>query len=230
MTLKACAQHLSLIDEQYQPGLNIVDQLRDDDARAHVFRVFAAATPEKRLLGSGSFLLWISGQRDEHAGPSFDDAAVCTLFSSLVTLEELLRALYEADNQRVLRVTPDHGVVRCHLAMLDDQPGELLKATRLKQLFRHYGIEEACIRSFIAVKAVRNLAFHGCWGAFPSPWSRYTHLVVKLIFTLCSIAHFYALKNAPEALMTAEHNEARRRAYFFALECGGGGCPPTTDN
>ena len=48
---------------------------------------------------------------------------------------------------------------------------------------------------------------------------------MKLIFTLCSIAHFYALKNAPEVLMTAEHNEARRRAYFFALERGGGRLP-----
>jgi hypothetical protein len=190
--------HLALIDEQYGPGLNIVDQLRDDEARQHVFKVLATATPDKRLMGSAGFLLWISGQRDEHAGHPFDDAQqFAALFGSLLTLEELLRALYEANGQRVLRVTPGGNVVRCHLAMLDDQPGELLERPRLETLFRHYGIEEKCVGSFLAVKAVRDLAFHGCWEALPKPWARYTHLVVKLIFTLCSIAHFEHLRQRP---------------------------------
>jgi hypothetical protein len=190
--------YLARIDEQYGPGLNIVDQLRDDDARKHVFKVLATATPDKRLLGSAGFLLWISGQRDEHAGQQFDDAQqFAALFGSLLTLEELLRALYEANGQRVLRVAPGSGVVRCHLAMLDDQPGELLERPCLETLFRHYGIEENCVNSFLAVKAVRDLAFHGCWEALPKPWARYTHLVVKLIFTLCSIAHFEPLRHPP---------------------------------
>ncbi len=221
------AKHLALIDEQYGPGFNIVDQMKDDVARAHVFKVLAAATPDKRLLGSAGFLLWIAGQRDEHAGSAFDDAQqFAALFGSLVTLEELLRALYEANNQRVLRVTPSGGTVRCHLAMLDDQPGELLEADCLKQLFQHCGIEEACIRSFLAVKAVRDLAFHGCWGALPRPWARYTHLAVKLIFMLCSIAHFSPPRKAGDALTAEEHEKARRRAYSFALERGGGKLPP----
>src|SRR3954466_13833270 len=105
--------------------------MKDDDARSHVFKVLSAATPDKRLLGSAGFLLWISGQRDEHAGGPFDDAQqFAALFGSLLTLEELLRALYEANGQRVLRLTPDGETVRCHLATLDDQPGELLEPAR----------------------------------------------------------------------------------------------------
>lgn len=187
--------HLALIDEQYSPGLNIVDQMKDDDTRKHVFKVIATATPDKRLLGSAGFLLWISGQRDEHTNEPLNDAQqFATLFGSLLTLEELLRALYEANGQRVLRVTKGRDAVRCHLAMLDDKPGELLERSRLEMLFKHYGIEENCIQSFHAVKAVRDLAFHGCWEALPRPWARYTHLAVKLIFTLCSIAHFDTLR------------------------------------
>ena len=186
--------HLARIDEQYGPGLNIVDQLQNDDARTHVFKVLSTATPDKRLLGSAGFLLWISSQRDEHANQPYDDPQqFAALFGSLLTLEELLRALYEANGQRVLRITPGNGVLRCHLAMLDDQAGELLERSSLEKLFQHYGIEENCVSSFFAVKAVRDLAFHGCWDALPKPWARYTHLVVKLIFTLCSIAHFKAL-------------------------------------
>jgi hypothetical protein len=192
------AAQLALIDEQYGPGYNIVDQIRDDEARDHVFKVLSVATPDKRLLGSAAFLLWISGQRDEHAGEPFDDAQqFAALFGSLLTLEELVRALYEANSQRVLRVTPGGDVVRCHLAMLDDQPGELLERRALEALFRHFGIEEKFVSSFLAVRAVRDLAFHGCWEALPKPWARYTHLVVKLIFTLCSIAHFKPLRGRP---------------------------------
>jgi len=93
----------------------------------HVFRVLATATPDKRLLGWAGFLLWSSGQRNERAGEAFDDAQqFAAIFGSLLTLEELLRALYEANGQSILRIAPGSGVVRCHLAMLDDQSGELL--------------------------------------------------------------------------------------------------------
>ena len=77
----------------------------------------------------------------------------------------------------------------------------------------------------LAVKAVRDLAFHGCWGALPGPWARYTQLVVKLIFTLCSIAHFDPPRKSGDSLTAEEHEEARRRAYGFALERGGGKLP-----
>lgn len=191
-------EHLARIDEPYGPGLNIVDQLQDDEARAHVFRVLDGATPDKRLLGTAAFLLWISGQRDEHAGGPTDDAQqFAALFGGLLTLEELLRGLYETDNQPVLRVTPGgNGMVRCHLAMLDDRAGELLEQARLEHLFRHYGIGAECLSSFSAARAVRDLAFHGAWQALSPPWARYTHLVVKLLFTLCSIAHFRSTTSA----------------------------------
>ncbi|WP_020475862.1 hypothetical protein [Zavarzinella formosa] len=190
--------HASLIDEQYQPGLNIVDQLRDDDAREHVFKVLEAATPDKRLLGSAGFLLWISGQRDEHAGEAFDATQqFAALFGSLLTLEELLRALYEINGQSVLRATPVNSAMRCHLAMLDDNVGELLEPARLNELFRYYGIEEKAAKSFMAIKAVRDHAFHGHWAGLSQPWARYTHLAVKLIFLLCSIAHFGPSKSKP---------------------------------
>ncbi len=139
-----------------------------------MFCVLAVATPDKRLLGIAAFLLWICAQRDEHVGgPTDNTLQFAALFGSLLMFQEPLRGLYEADKQPVLRVTPgDNGTVRCHLALLDDQAGELREQARLEHLFRHYGIEAECLRSFAAVRAGRDLSFHGAWQALSSPWSR----------------------------------------------------------
>ena len=95
---------------------------------------------------------------------------------------------YEVDKQRVLTTIDDgDGILRCHLAMLDDQPGQLLDPTKLGQLFRFAPLDAATQQSFLAVRAVRDKAFHGAWQALPAPWARYTHLTMKVIFLLCSI-------------------------------------------
>jgi len=110
----------------------------DDTARKHVFRVIKILTPDKRLLGCSGFLLWVSGQHDEKVDTSDDAQWFAALFAGLITLEELFRALYEVDGQRVLTTIDDgDGILRCHLAMLDDQPGQLLDPTKLGQLFRY---------------------------------------------------------------------------------------------
>ena len=64
---------IATLTEQFQPGLNLVDQLLDDTARKHVFTVIKTLTPDKRLLGWSGFLLWVSGQHDEKVDTS-DDA------------------------------------------------------------------------------------------------------------------------------------------------------------
>jgi hypothetical protein len=181
-------EHVATIQEQFQPGLNLVDQLLNDEPRRHTFQVIRALVPDKRLLGWAGFLLWVSGQHDEHTGTADEAHHFAALFGGLLTLEELLRALCEVDHQRILRVVSDAGgPLRCYLAMLDDQPGELLDLTRLRSLFRYGRLEDTAVKCFAAVQALRDKMFHGAWRALPRPWAMSTHLVMKMIFKLCAI-------------------------------------------
>ncbi|OWK46918.1 hypothetical protein [Fimbriiglobus ruber] len=182
------ADDVATLTQQFQPGYNLVDQLLDDTARKHVFRVIRILTPDKRLLGWSGFLLWVSGQHDEKVDTTDDAQQFAALFAGLITLEELFRALYEVDKQRVLTTIDDgDGILRCHLAMLDDQPGQLLDPTKLGKLFLFAPLDAATQKSFQAVRAVRDKAFHGAWEALPAPWARYNHLTMKVIFLICSI-------------------------------------------
>jgi hypothetical protein len=182
------ADDVATLAEQFQPGYNLVDQLLDDTARQHVFEVIKTLTPDKRLLGWSGFLLWVSGQHDERADTNDNAQQFAALLAGLITLEELFRALYEVDGQRVLTTVEDgDGILRCHLAMLDDQPGQLLDPTKLAHLFRNAPLGTGEQRSYRAVRSVRDKAFHGAWRALPVPWARYTHLTMKVVFHLCSI-------------------------------------------
>jgi hypothetical protein len=108
--------------------------------------------------------------------------------AGLITLEELFRALYEVDGQRVLTTSDDgEGILRCNLAMLDDRPGQLLDPAKMGRLFRFAPLGPGELRSYRAIRAVRDKAFHGAWQALSAPWARFTHLTMKVIFHLCSI-------------------------------------------
>jgi hypothetical protein len=176
------------IAEQFEPGLNLVDQLRDNSARAHVFQVLRELTPDKRLMGEAGFLLWITGQHDAHRGGGDDTQHYAALFAGLVTLEELLRAVFEVGRIPTLRVR-DEGEerVRCWLSILHDDPGEMLEPTSLRAVFGEVCDSAGFMNSLAATKHLRDAALHGIWAALTDPGQFYSHLVMKMIFTLCSV-------------------------------------------
>lgn len=176
------------ITEQFEPGLNLVDQLRDDDARHHVFQVLRRLTPDKRLMGEAGFLLWISGQHDAHSGVVDETQNYAAFVAGLVVLEELMRAVYEVGRIPTLRVRGEgEGRVRCWLSILHDDPGELLDPASLRRIFRDLCDSEGFMRSLDAVKHLRDVALHGAWAALTEPGQFYSHMVMKTIFTICSM-------------------------------------------
>jgi hypothetical protein len=179
---------MQTIDEQFKPGLNMVDQLLEDSARQHVFKATKILVPDKRLMAWSGFLLWVSSQHDLKTGGASDPTKdYVGLMANLCVLEELFRATFEVHGRRVVVVTPDGGDrIRCELAMLDSASGHLLETAAVSDVFGPPASAQAFQNSIAALRAIRDKAFHGAWTALPGSFAKYTHMVVKLIVTLCS--------------------------------------------
>ncbi len=181
------AQVHATIAEQFEPGLNLVDHLLNDVARRHVFSVLSTLTPDKRLMGQSGFLLWINGQHEAHLGAADETQNFAALFAGLVILEELMRAIYEEHGIPTLRVRGEgDDRVRCWLSILHDDPGELLDPTSLRAVFGEMCDSAGFLQSLDAVKHLRDAALHGISAALTGPSQFYSHIIMKIIFTICA--------------------------------------------
>src|SRR5205807_634063 len=125
---------------------------------------------DKRLMGQTAFLLWISGQHDEHAAGGDDTQNFAALFAGLVTLEELFRAVYEVVGLPTLHAREEgEDRVRCWLSILDDAAGELLDQASLRTVFGELCDSPGFLRSMDATKHLRDAVFHGAWEALRDP-------------------------------------------------------------
>jgi hypothetical protein len=177
---------LQTIDEQEQVGLNLIDQMIDDAARAHVFKMLGQLTPDKRLMGQAAFVLWINGQKLDHEGKRDGTVEFAATYAGLIVLEELWRAVYEAYGERVLVVAPvGDGILKCELAILDDWPGHLLDEATMRRVFGDTCDDAGFLPSIRACRSVRDKVLHGAWSALPAPHGRFAHLLMKVLFTLC---------------------------------------------
>jgi hypothetical protein len=75
--------------------------------------------------------------------------------------------------------------VRCELCILDDDPGQLLDPSSLRHVFGTLYNEEPFRRGLEAVQVVRDRVLHGAWQALQDPLHLYSHLIMKMIYTLC---------------------------------------------
>ncbi|MBL8680170.1 MAG: DUF2934 domain-containing protein [Myxococcales bacterium] len=174
----------ALISTQTQPGLSLLNVFGVEEGRKHVFETLSRLMPDKAMLGKGSFLLWVD-ERDKTAQRSHELVA---LISSLITLEELFRAVCEEKGLPTLIIAssaPD--AAKCELAILDSQQGKLLEPKRLQMLFSGTAADVGFRDSLDAIKQVRDRVAHGTWRAFRSPWMTATELVLKLAFALCTV-------------------------------------------
>lgn len=187
------ADVLALIEEQGQPGLNLVDQMSDDEARAHVFRMLDGLTPDKAKMGKAAFLLWINGQRLEHEGIRDDTVDFAATYAGLIVLEELWRSVYEVYGERTLIVSDEgHGVAKCELAILDNRPGHLLEEATMRRVFGATCDDAGFLPSIDACRLIRDLVLHDVWSAVQPPYSRFAHILMKVLFTLCGAVGFRA--------------------------------------
>lgn len=182
------AADIATIDQQFEPGLNLADQLLDDDTRKHIFAVTKALVPDKRMMAWAGFLLWVSGQHDAKTSGNSDPVKeYVALMANLCVVEELFRAIYEIHGRRIMIITPDgNDRARCELAMLDDNAGHLLAPAAITAVFPEQVLQKPFQDSIAALRSIRDKALHGIWAALPGPMSKYAHLVVKLLATLCS--------------------------------------------
>lgn len=178
------------IREQYQPEHNLrrsfLDRPDPQRACAELMAVLMALTPDKWLMCQAAFLLWVSGQMEEGQGQGDDTHHFAAILAGLAALEELFRASYEVHSQSVLRTCRDGtDRVKCELAILDDQPRQLLDPQLLRSVFGELYEQEEFRQGLVAVRTIRDAVLHGAWSALTDPPVLYSHLVMKLLFTIC---------------------------------------------
>jgi hypothetical protein len=177
-------KHTALAGDQLKTGLVVFDQIGEAE-RQHLFGVLREITPDKRFLGQASFVFFAKSYRSvasrkEHARPEL----FASCLGSLVTLEDLFRAVLEREGKRVLRVEADaHGVVKCQLAILDVSPGNLLDPSALTTVLGANATTMVA-EAFAAARSFRDGLMHGRLSLLSSGAFAFSHLLMKLLFVL----------------------------------------------
>ena len=137
-------------------------------------------------MGNAAFLLWINRQKLEHEGKRDATVDFAAIYAGIIVLEELWRAGYEAYGQHTLIVTAAIGnAKKCELAILHEANGNLLDVAKMRHVFGDTCDEKGFFPSVAACRVLRDRVLHSAWAAIPAPYSRYSHLLMKVLFTLC---------------------------------------------
>ncbi|WP_257457808.1 hypothetical protein [Archangium lipolyticum] len=175
-------EHAATFREQFQRQNNLLSILQVEYLRANLFRLFTDFIPDKRLLAQASFLFFVTSGRRAGA-PHSDDERFVSLLGTFIAFEEFLRALLEEQGLDTLLISADGDAVKTELAILAPQPGQLFAPDRREALFGtgSRSDELALHQSIDAVRALRDLLFHGAWEAWSFPDDHAIHLALKLM-------------------------------------------------
>jgi hypothetical protein len=167
-----------------------------EEIRAHSFRVFQALIPDKAPMCRASCLIWSeievtpSGNFPPGKLRGNASAELVGIIGALISIEELFRAVQELFGQRVLwpqcQDPGKNSIVMCRLSILDSEVTGLFNPDRLEAIFNMGADPDKFLESIAAVRALRDNVMHGGWGGLKHPKEYYLHLVVKLMFTVCS--------------------------------------------
>lgn len=186
--------HENTFREQFE-GSNMIHQKDILAIRKHAFLVFRALIPDKASICRASCLIWpnLGEGRPLNGDRSAEFVGV---IGALISIEELFRAAQEVYGQRVLwPMSQSEGTIRCQLSMLDDQANGLLAPANIRSLFGSQAVSADFQKCIHAVRALRDNVLHGGWGGLSLPKVCYLHLIVKLIFTICTTIGFEASGN-----------------------------------
>jgi hypothetical protein len=189
-------EQLAIFDMQASHS-NLLHNPDIEEARSHAFRVFKQLIPDKDRLATSAMLFWLHLDTESSMLAGDEGAEFAGIVGSLLSLEELLRAISEVKNERILNVSrvlfpvDAHGKVesgfKCEFSFLDESPGQLLEDARMERMFpRQWQIPEFQ-KSIHIVRLVRDRVFHGGWQFLPPPRGRFLHLILKLMLAFCEV-------------------------------------------
>jgi len=181
--------HENTFREQFE-GTNMLDQPNILDIQKHAFLVIRSLIPDKASICRASCLIWPNLAKDRLLNGD-RSAELVGVIGGLISVEELFRATQEIYGQRVLWPScQTKGRMRCRLSMLDDEANGLLDPAKIQSLFGSQSGTADFQNSISAVRALRDNVMHGGWGGLSQPKEVYLHLIVKLIFTICTTIRF----------------------------------------
>jgi len=186
--------HEDTFREQFE-GSNILIQPDLLNIQSNALRVFRELIPDKATMcRAASLILPNLGKGQKLDGDH--SAELVGVIGALISIEELFRAVQEVYGQRVLWPSSQtQETIRCHLSMLDAQANGLLNPVNLQTLFGSQMGSDEFKKSLHAVRALRDNVLHGGWGGLSLPKEYYLHLIVKLIFTICTAIGFDESEN-----------------------------------
>ncbi|QRN97516.1 hypothetical protein JRI60_00015 [Archangium violaceum] len=175
-------EHATTFQKQFQRQNNLLDIPQVEYLRANLFRLFNDFIPDKRLLAQASFLFFVTSGRRAGA-PHSDDERFVSLLGTFIAFEEFLRALLEEQGIDTLLISADGEAVKTELAILAEAPGQLFAQDRRVALYGtgRESDDLALQRNIDAVRALRDLLFHGAWDAWSFPDDYAIHLALKLM-------------------------------------------------
>ena len=169
---------------QHQGQLNIISQLSGDQDRAHVFKVLKYVTPDKATIGRASILFWNEVERGEEVDSYM---ALVGLIAAFVTCEELFRAVLEIHEMNSIALYSDSSdSAKVELVYFDPKEGHLLDKSNLTTLFPEEMKDPNFYEALSAMRSVRDCLFHGKLSVLQHDLLERFHIVIKIIFALCS--------------------------------------------
>lgn len=221
---------------QQRTGADILQQPQTEPLRKHLFFLLELLLPDKRLIAQAAFLFWVNGRRSTSAGAR-DEGRFLALLNLLASLEAFVRAVVEHLGGDTLLIEPQGpDLIKTSLAMLADDAGQLLSRPSIDLVFPGSRRVPELAASIAAIRAVRDLAFHGHWAAWSSSWDDVAHLMVKLMLSAAQAVPLQPGEDADRAFLVnaagpelvekapprsePSHEEIAVAAYFVALARG----------
>lgn len=183
---------LAFFDEQ-RSKLYLLHQPQVEETRKTVFRVIDRLIPDKFFVNGPVILFWVNLDGPNGRLKGDHGAEFAGIVGAMMVFEELLRASAELKGESILNVSTQqfcekgdlYSGLKCELAILHENPGQLLCPDLMQKLFPQQWAIAEFRQSVDLVRSVRDRVLHGGWHLLPPPRERFLHLMIKLIFACC---------------------------------------------
>jgi hypothetical protein len=204
------ANDLAFFDEQ-RSKLYLLYQPEVEQTRRTVFQVVDRLIPDKFFINGPVILFWVNLDGPNGRLRGDHGAEFAGIVGAMMVFEELLRASAELKGEAILNVSTQqfcengdsYAGLKCELAILHENPGQLLCPDLMQKLFPQQWAIAEFRQSVDLIRSVRDRVLHGGWHLLPPPRERFLHLMIKLIFGCCEeiapVAIPDTLKRGPAA-------------------------------